>query len=701
MRRLILSIILCICPAFVLAQQAATLVADQVTVDPSGILTASGNVEIFYDGSHLSASQVIYSQSADQLTIQGPLIIRDKDGTVLTADTASLDPKLRTGVLISARLVLNKQLQLAASEIQQLPDNTTQMRQVGATSCTVCDGRPPLWEIRARSVVHKKEEQQLYFDDAVLRIRGVPIIWVPYLRIPDPTLTRATGLLRPIFRSSDLFGFGVKLPYFWRISDSRDITFTPYISPVTTTLEMRYRQAFSKGNVIIESAVSNDNLIRNKLRGFLRVSGKFEMPYDYRLTFCGTSVTDRSYLLQYAYGKDENRLKSNLRLERVDTRFLSWAEIAYFTDLSTIDPIESRPPLIFDIGFEKRNAYENIGTLTYGLSSEAHFRFNHISPASDRDTVRVGAFAKLNSRKVFNNGLVLECIIDTRLNYYNYNDDMAYNNGLRGSSSASLILRYPLIKNTNSATHILEPMFISGWSKSFGKPIANEDSTRTEFDEANIHSLIRFAGDDILPNGQQMAAGIYWHRVGTNSNWSSRLYAGRVFTLGKPFGSFSSGLSGSQSDWLIASQIQLGNGLQIDGRALLDENYSTVKTEVATKWDLTNWDLTANYIWLPADPDENRSDAVSEWRLSANYQVNDQWRIGLSGRYDIITDQAAQAGLRLRWQNECIGVELSASRRYVTSTTVETTTDYDLSIDMLGFGTSTKGAAPRSVCTNK
>ena len=35
-----------------------------------------------------------------------------------------------------------------------------------ATSCQVCPGRAPLWEIRAAQVIHDKAAEQLYFEDA-------------------------------------------------------------------------------------------------------------------------------------------------------------------------------------------------------------------------------------------------------------------------------------------------------------------------------------------------------------------------------------------------------------------------------------------------------------------------------------------------------------------------------------------------------
>jgi LPS-assembly protein len=203
--RFILACLLTLLPIMASAQAAATLVADTVFV-PAGNqqLIAEGNVEVFFEGTRLSARRITFDQAADRLTIDGPVFIVTPDGTILTADTASLDPQLENGILRGARLVLDQQLQLAANQIDRVDGRFTQLYQVAATSCHICaTGETPLWEIRARRIIHDQDERQLYFEDATFRVSGVPIAYIPRMRLPDPTLTRATGLLIPSFESSD------------------------------------------------------------------------------------------------------------------------------------------------------------------------------------------------------------------------------------------------------------------------------------------------------------------------------------------------------------------------------------------------------------------------------------------------------------------------------------------------------------------
>jgi LPS-assembly protein len=137
--RFILACLLTLLPIMASAQAAATLVADTVFV-PAGNqqLIAEGNVEVFFEGTRLSARRITFDQAADRLTIDGPVFIVTPDGTILTADTASLDPQLENGILRGARLVLDQQLQLAANQIDRVDGRFTQLYQVAATSCHIC-----------------------------------------------------------------------------------------------------------------------------------------------------------------------------------------------------------------------------------------------------------------------------------------------------------------------------------------------------------------------------------------------------------------------------------------------------------------------------------------------------------------------------------------------------------------------------------
>ncbi|MGA0925124.1 MAG: LPS-assembly protein LptD, partial [Lutimaribacter sp.] len=134
-------------------------------------------------------------------------------------DTAQLDTLFANGLLRGARMILDQQVQMAANRIDRVDGRYTQLYKASVTSCRICtDNSTPLWQIRARRVIHDNEEKQIYFEDAQIHLKGTPIFWLPRLRLPDPSLKRASGFLFPSTRQSSRLGAGVKIPYFFALS---------------------------------------------------------------------------------------------------------------------------------------------------------------------------------------------------------------------------------------------------------------------------------------------------------------------------------------------------------------------------------------------------------------------------------------------------------------------------------------------------
>ena len=117
MRKLLSALVLSLLPNLALAQDTAALVADVVRIEADSRLIAEGGVQVAYQGTILTASRVTYDRAADQLFIDGPISLNDGDGAVFVADSAELDGDLQDGILESARIVLDQQLQMAASRI--------------------------------------------------------------------------------------------------------------------------------------------------------------------------------------------------------------------------------------------------------------------------------------------------------------------------------------------------------------------------------------------------------------------------------------------------------------------------------------------------------------------------------------------------------------------------------------------------------
>lgn len=685
-------------PALAQAQQAATLVADDVRLTGDNQLIASGNVEVFFDGSTLRASRIVYDRASDRLLISGPIIVQAPDGSVLQAESADLDPRLENGMLLGARLVLDQQLQLAANQIDRADGRYMQLYRSTASSCQVCGNRAPLWEIRAERVVHDTLERQLYFENATFRIRGVPVLWIPAMRLPDPTLTRATGFLIPRATTTSRLGTGLKTPYFITLGDHADVTLTPYLSPQTRTIEILFRRAFANGAVQVTGAASEDTL-QDNARSYLVASGNFALRDGYQLSFNAETVSDKAYLVDYGYG-DRDRLESALGLVRVTDSSLQEFRLSYFQTLRDQETNASLPPIIGEARYEARLTPAYGGTLTYATSVDTAYRPDTTDGDDGRDVTRAGARADWRRDWILPGGFVGTALTGLRGDIYNVRDDSAFPaNDLRIVPNVMMTLRWPLARHaTGQASHLLEPTVTLSWADIYGGIPPNEDSTRSELDQANLFDRSRFAGQDAVETGTQLATGVTWTRVGA-AGAASTLTFGRILrSEAQPDFNPSSGLAGTRSDWLVAGQYNTAGGFLFEARALLDDDIDTTRADGRVRWRNDRINLGAAYIWQGRDLAEDRPEAISEWTIDGAFVLTDAWQMNFDARYDVAADRPVRAGVGFSWQNECVSIDVSASRRYASSSSVEPTTTFGLSGSLSGFSAGRSAGSPAAQC---
>ena len=236
------------------------------------------------------------------------------------------------------------------------------------------------------------------------------------------------------------------------------------------------------------------------------------------------------------------------------------------------------------------------------------------------------------------------------------------------------------------------------WSRAPNQNVPNEDSTLVEFDEGNLFSYSRFPGSDLYESGLRANIGLTWSRFAPSGN-SVRVTGGRVLRA-KDLGQFSTGsrLSGTRSDWLLATQFNTADGLSFTNRALFDDAFSFSKDELRLGWSQERYNLSANYVWLVADPAEGRPVATSEMAFDSRVQISDGWHLLTSGRYNFLTERATRAGLGFEYRNECAAIDISLSRRFTSSTTVRPDTEFGFSVRLAGFGNGSNGGNYRKTC---
>ncbi len=227
-------------PAAAPAAAAAEAKKDRLLVEAkqlvynrdTNVVSADGNVQLYYQGRVLEADKVIYDRNANRVFATGHAKLTEADGTATYSDKFELTDDFKTGFVDSLSTITKDKTFFTSPRAERSEGETTTFEKGTYTACAPCAAhpeRPPLWQVKAMKIVHKTDEQMIYFEDATLELYGVPIAYVPYFSTPDPTVTRKTGFLTPHYVTESRLGVGAAQPFFWNLAPNYDLTLTPTV----------------------------------------------------------------------------------------------------------------------------------------------------------------------------------------------------------------------------------------------------------------------------------------------------------------------------------------------------------------------------------------------------------------------------------------------------------------------------------------
>ncbi len=553
-----------------------------------------------------------------------------------------------------------------------------------------------------------RRTRRLTFDNAQLRIAACRSSGCPACACPTRPSSVRQAFCRPASAPHSALGFGVKLPYFITLGDSRDLTLTPYVAANSTrTLEFRYRQAFRTGDITFDGAITRDSLLPGETRSYVFADGTFRLPQGYRLTFALQEVSDRSYLSDYDYS-DEDRLASGLTVDRTRRNELIYARAYRFKSIRAGESNATLPTRVGDAVFHRRFTPGSSGgegglrlsLAGYGRTSRVTTDADGDGMADGRDVLRASGILDWRQNSVLPNGMILAGMGEVAVAFYAVADDASLPATItRVAPAAALELRWPWLRaSAGGLTDVIEPVAQIVWSPRRLTTVPNEDSGIVEFDEGNLFSLNRFPGEDRREQGLRLNLGLGWTRSAPDG-WTVGLMAGRVLRADDP-GQFTpgSGLDSNSSDWLLATTLTRPDGLTVTNRALFDDQFSFAKDELRLAWATPRYDVAASYVWMLADPAESRPADTSELSLNAGWQASQGLRGSLTSRYDLTGSRAARIGLGLDYTTECASFQMDVTRRFTSPTNASPVTDINLSVVLSGFGKGKDGRSYRRSC---
>ena len=135
----------------------------------------------------------------------------------------------------------------------------TSIKKAVFTSCKIDDDQKcPPWRLEASEIKHDKNKKQLIYENSILKIYDFPIFYFPKFFHPDPTVKRQSGFLIPKLNNSNILGSSLNVPYFYALSENKDLTFSPTIFSKNLSLfQNEYRQENENSSFIADLGFVN------------------------------------------------------------------------------------------------------------------------------------------------------------------------------------------------------------------------------------------------------------------------------------------------------------------------------------------------------------------------------------------------------------------------------------------------------------
>ena len=681
-----------------------SLISDKIDYNKlSGELIATGNVKVLYDKILLSADKIKYNSNLDKLSIIGKFVIYDGKNSVSSNNDAIINTKLKSGLIKGARAIINNRLQISAQSLNQENTNYNIFNTVVASSCEICANNPtPFWQIRAKKIIHNKEKQKIFFENARLDFLGLPVLYIPALNIPEPGISRASGVLVPQFSTSDKVGFSSKIPYYIALNENKDVTLTPYImSKNSFILETEYRQYTNKGYFELKNAFSiKDNFNHGRLNGFIEGKGSFALRKNYKADFnldlantIDFANGEKPFKDNYDYSEPEDdRLRNSFDINRTtsDSFFqfgTSFTQSFRYKDFNGDGLKEEDPnvPLILPEFYYKKNFYDTNYAGKYSLTAQSV----NLANLNTGQYSRIGGKVDWKTDWQTNNGFNFATLTQMNANTYII-DNNFYKNAM---PLAMIEARYPLKKNNEKISHMIEPITQIIWSPNqltghLNNNQNTSDSTTAEFEETNLFSTNRFPGFDDIEAGLRANIGGKYIMYEPNG-WEFTTTAGRVFrqkNLNQFDASKSTGLDKLNSDYVSAFSLKSPQNLKVLTRLLLDDSMDASKHETKLGYSSDKYSADLGYVWLDKQSVLNLDNHQHEVNISTNYMVNNNWKLGADWRQNIDTHSPISGNFEVMFENDCAKMNFSLDLQYDEQDRLDRT--FGLQIFLSGLGSN-------------
>jgi LPS-assembly protein len=702
-------------------------------------VSAVGHVRIYYGQYTLQADRVTYNEGTGSLVADGNVRLVDPLGNEFNSTHVDLTSNFRDAFVASLEVNTPQQTHFSAESAQRQNGNVVTFFNGSYTACEVCADhpeRPPLWNVKAATIVVDQQTHTVSFTDARLEFFGQPVAWLPRLTIADPSIKRKTGFLWPSASYSARLGFSVKVPYYWAIAPSYDLTLSPALYTRQGLLgEAEWRQRLDNGQYSIDiagidqknkSAFDPSSASYRDLRGGVRSMGAFDINRMWSYGWDATLLSDRTFTRDYRVLTGENSLlPSTAYLTGVGDRSFFQAYAASFQVLTEKSAAPASNPGKFDQGRQavvipvvdyrrvvmdsphggEVTLTSNFTSLTRSADDPFLVGGTPFYTGTAGTAVRASQELAWQRQAISADGQVVTPFAYLRGDSYLLNANTAApsittnSTAFRVTPAAGIEWSYPVLLASAGAAQIIEPkaqLIVRPNEMGIGS-VPNNDAQSLVYEVANLFDRDKFSGWDRSEGGSRLNVGLHYNSTFVNG-------AAVDGTLGQSFqvlgqNSFAvadvadvgptSGLETWRSDYVGAVTLDTGLGPSVAARGRFDEKTLAInRAELQATAALGPVTAAAAYFYLRQSPNSDLqiSGPASVVHGAASINLSEYWRAFGSFAYDVAKSAIASNSLGLAFDNSCLTLAVTYSQTYrnYTDLTPDRVLNFRLELRTLG-----------------
>lgn len=661
-------------------------------------LRASGNALISKGNQSIKADFIEYDQISEELYAKGQITITTPDlelkGSELEMSLAENTGSIANGSFVAninenTPSRFNKELRGTATKIFLEGEDKKKLENAKVTTCEADQNE---WFITSDETFIDQSSGNIKAKHATLTLKGVPIMYSPYVDF-STTSQRRSGWLLPTAGSTTTSGFETSIPYYFNLSPTHDATLTSrYMEKRGLQFdgEFRYLSKNYKGTSEIQYLNKDrDADIDNRYLLDIKHQHNFGKGFSGTVEYEKVKSNDNNYFADMSTSiavtsQVSLRQTAHLDYEKTDdsSDIKGSLKVQEFQNLTSASPYELKPS--FNLSYKKD--WEDKVDQSLFLQTGANFSYDQFDTGNNAAKniatgARIASTPSVSFPMEASFGFLKPKLI-ANLRHYDLDDASTSQKSLAiptVSLDSGLYLDRPFKLSGYNFTQTLEPrIFYTYTPYEDQSDIPYFDTSLNELNTTTIFQENQFSGKDRVMDTNAITTALTTRVIDDSG------YDWMLLTMGQRFylsdrkvleedRYANSSYKGDKSDFLVGAQANLTKSLKItsDYEYNFSEDTTNKFTAAARFRPEPGKVLNASYRMV-LNPSSGKYD-VKQYLLSGQWPLSSGWSALASYNYDIYERQDIESMVGAEYDAGCWSAQMMFHRLQLA--TSETSTD--------------------------